>query len=509
MQAVILSRVSSEEQKQGFSPEAQLTNARRYQKALKMDLIKEFYFDESASYSKPNSKRTKFWEVINYIKDQYKNTGQRIALIADVVDRLQRGFRELNTLEDMINDGVVELHFVEDKLVVNLENIEDTGGNWESKILEAKNYIRKLRKNVKRGMRGAREEGVVFKLPEGYIRKNGEVTLSNNSDLISEAFDLFSSGRYIQVEIVKQLNEKGFKTTKGAKLSNQTLNKILKNPFYYGIAKSKYGNFSHIYQPLTTKTIFDKCQTILDQNLKSNKKQKRGFRPYSFRNILTCSCGRTINPYTAKIRYNYYRCVNNECEYYQQVIKEEILLKQAENILKGLVFSNEAVNFIVDKLKADFNHESLYQKQKRVEIYKDIEKFGEMKDNLLNKYLESNTSITDDIYTKKSQELESKIYELNLQLRQKTNENAELHLTASSLFNLINRLPEVFKSSNPQEKNQILKYLISNSLQTGEKAEFNLKKPFLFLFNNAENQHWFGNRDSNPNSWYQKPKSYH
>ena len=50
------------------------------------------------------------------------------------------------------------------------------------------------------------------------------------------------------------------------------------------------------------------------------------------------------------------------------------------------------------------------------------------------------------------------------------------------MFSLINRLPEVFKSSNNEEKNKILKYLISNSLQTGNKADIYLKKPFVFLY---------------------------
>ena len=497
MHAVILSRVSSEEQKQGFSPEAQLTNARRYLKALKFDLLKEFYFDESASYSKPNSKRTKFWEVIDYVKEQHKINKKRVTLICEVVDRLQRGFRELNTLEDLINDGVIELHFVEDHLVVNRENIEDTGGNWESKILESKNYIRKLRKNVKRGMRGAREEGVVFKFPEGYTRKNGEVSTTDSSELISEAFLLFSTGSYSQTEIVFKLNEKGFKTQSGKKLTPATLNKILNNTFYYGLAKSTLGNYRHIYKPLTTEAIFDKCQAILKGRVTNNKKAKWKAKPFAFREVLTCvGCKRTINPDGPKKGiYNYYRCANKECVHYQKVVKEEVVLNQAEEILKHLVFPDEAIEFIVEKLRSDFDKESLYIKQKRAEIYSKIEEYENMRSTLVDKYLLG--SITDDIYSKKSNEYESKVYELNLQLTQETRGSSELHLTVQSVFNLVNRLPEIFKSSNTTEKNQILKYILSNSLQEGAKVDLNLKKPFLYLFKKQDIQCWFGDRDSN------------
>lgn len=392
----------------------------------------------------------------------------------------------------------LELHFVSDNQILNSKISAVEKFTFSMSLGLAKYYSDAISDNVRRANEKLRNQGVVNKFPEGYIRQNGQVNTTDSSELISEAFSLFSSGRYNQAELCELLNKKGFKTNTDKKLTRQTLNKILNNPFYYGLAKSKYGNYQHIYKPLTTKTIFDKCQDILNQNTKSSRKQKRGFRPYPFRNLLTCSeCDRTINPYTAKQKYNYYRCVNKECQYYQEVIKEEILLKQAETVLKNLVFPNEAIEFIVDKLKNDFNQESLYQKQKRAEIYREKEKLEAMRNNLLDKYLDPNSSITDSIYTEKDKELESKIYELNLQLTQETKETTDLHLTVSSLFNLINRLPEIFKSSNSTEKNQILKYLISNSLQTGQKAEFNLKKPFLFLYQNQSNQCWFGDRDSN------------
>lgn len=59
----------------------------------------------------------------------------------------------------------------------------------------------------------------------------------------------------------------------------------------------------------------------------------------------------TINPYTAKGKYNYCRCVNPDCKYYQKGIREGLLLEQAEEVLTNLVFPDEAIEFIVDKLK--------------------------------------------------------------------------------------------------------------------------------------------------------------
>ncbi len=488
MKSIILSRVSSEDQIKGKSLDAQKRECGKYVKENRLELLKLFEFQESATIDE----RDELNKCLEFIHKQ-KET---IALVVHCVDRLQRGFKESTILEKMIMNKNLEVHFIKESLVVREDNFLEVSLQWDMYILGAKIYVNSLKKHVRKGMKESRAQGIVYKFPEGYFRQNGQVDTTDSSELISEAFNLFRTGNYNQAELCDYLNKKGFKTNKGKKLTRQTLNKTLNNSFYYGLAKSKYGNYRHIYKPLTTKIIFDKCQAILNQNQNSGKKQKRGFKPYPFRNLLTCSkCNRTINPYTAKQTYNYHRCINKDCIYYQQVIKEEVLLKQAENILTNLVFPSEAVEFIVEKLKNDFNNESLYQKQQRIKLNNEIEKFEDRRSRLTDLFVDG--SITKDDYTKKQQEYESKIYELNLELSHETRESTDLHLTVSSLFNLINRLPEVFKSSNSHEKNQILKYLISNSLQTGQKAEFNLKKPFLFLYKNADKQHWFGDRDSN------------
>jgi hypothetical protein len=118
-------------------------------------------------------------------------------------------------------------------------------------------------------------------------------------------------------------------------------------------------------------------------------------------------------------------------------------------------------------------------------------------------------SITKDDYTKKQAEYESKIYELRLKQTQETRESTELHLTVESLFNLVNRLPEIFRSSNTEEKNKILTYLISNSLQEGAKADLNLQKPFIYLYQKQGVQHWHGLRESNPHRRFWRPLFYH
>ena len=87
MKAVILARVSTEMQEDGFSLDAQLDRLRNYCSLKDLEIAKEFTFVESSFHGK----RTKFYEAVNYIKRQSKLT----ALVVDTVDRLQRTFKVL------------------------------------------------------------------------------------------------------------------------------------------------------------------------------------------------------------------------------------------------------------------------------------------------------------------------------------------------------------------------------------------------------------------------------
>lgn len=94
MKAVILARVSTEMQEDGFSLDAQLDRLRNYCSLKDLEIAKEFTFVESSFHGK----RTKFYEAVNYIKRQSKLT----ALVVDTVDRLQRTFNEFPMLLELV-----------------------------------------------------------------------------------------------------------------------------------------------------------------------------------------------------------------------------------------------------------------------------------------------------------------------------------------------------------------------------------------------------------------------
>ena len=113
MDAIILARVSTEEQKEaGNSLPAQLLRMQRYSNEKLFVIVKEFNFDESAW----KTERAEFRKVIEMLKSSKKP----MALICDKIDRLIRNFTsDLVEIEELRKDGKLELHFPSDNIILH------------------------------------------------------------------------------------------------------------------------------------------------------------------------------------------------------------------------------------------------------------------------------------------------------------------------------------------------------------------------------------------------------
>jgi hypothetical protein len=188
--------------------------------------------------------------------------------------------------------------------------------------------------------------------------------------------------------------------------------------------------------------------------------------------------------------------VNKTCKYHQVTVKEEILIKEVDEIINKIKIPDKIIKLIFPKLKSKFETQSLFEKQKRKDLQSKISEAKNRKSKLID--ILTDGSITKEDYAIKANEYEEKLSNLQLELSQLTQDDKSVHLGLDKLISLANRIPEVYKSSNTITKNKILKNLISNSKQMGRLVEFNLQKPYSILTEINENQNWCIQRDSNP-----------
>ena len=86
MNAIILARVSTKEQEEGHSIDAQISRLQEYCQRKQLGVLKVYRVIESST----QSERKEFQQVINFAKSQ-KET---VAIVIDAVDRFQRRFKE-------------------------------------------------------------------------------------------------------------------------------------------------------------------------------------------------------------------------------------------------------------------------------------------------------------------------------------------------------------------------------------------------------------------------------
>jgi site-specific DNA recombinase len=189
----------------------------------------------------------------------------------------------------------------------------------------ATQYIRELSENVKRGYRAKLEKGEwPNHAPYGY--KNDKATKllvfdEKQSPMVQRTFELFASGLYSMSDVRRMLNAEGFRTSAGTKIGKSTVERIIKNPFYFGMMERNGKYYEGKHQPLISKALFDQAQDVLN-NVTRPKTQELLFPLRGLLICADCTC-----QYTASLKkgHQYYYCTNGKgiCEAHSRYMRSE------------------------------------------------------------------------------------------------------------------------------------------------------------------------------------------
>lgn len=166
---------------------------------------------------------------------------------------------------------------------------------------------------------------------------------------LTNMFRLFSTEKYSVDQIRDMLYEDGLRSKNGKKVSRSCLYSYLKNPFYIGKFIFKDEEFNGNHKPLTTKTVFDLCQRIMEKN-NHNACRRRKYK-WLLTGVAYChKCGsRLYCSHNHKKKMAYYHGS------YPMGCKEYIPLEELENQvaeeLKSIKFSERFKQKIHDKAK--------------------------------------------------------------------------------------------------------------------------------------------------------------
>lgn len=395
-------RVSTEDQKE-FSPEAQLKAIKKYCKDNNIILDNEYiYIDEGISGRKAE-KRPAFQDMIKHAKQKEFNM-----ILVHKFDRFARSREDSVVYKSLLKKEC-------DIRVISItESIED---DKFSVILEAmleamaEYYSLNLSDEVKKGMTEKAQRGEYQSSPPfGYEMKDKKlVILEDEAKAIKLIFDDFLNGQGF-LQIAKKLNDLGYLTHRGNKFENRTIEYILNNPVYCGMARwTPTGKIRRNYkcedslivesnhEPIIDKKTFDLVQKKLEERKQITRKHYKGTNPQNLHwlnGLVRCKlCGCTF----VRNQKEYYNCngyVKGKCSTSQNIkiglIEQAILNQIKEDFSKPTklinrckTISNSDVDIILSQL------EKLPEKEARAkEAYLNgidtLEEYKENKKNIEN-----------------------------------------------------------------------------------------------------------------------------
>lgn len=488
MKAIILARVSTEEQREaGNSLPAQIERLTNYCDRRKLEIIKSVSFDESAY----KNKRDEFDKLVAIVQKISKK--EKLAVCFDKVDRLSRSIfdKRVGILYELALSDKIELHFVSDGQVINNQMSAVEKFQFGMSLGLAKYYSDAISDNVKRAYEQKIKKGEwIGQAYVGYqnitlVDESKDVVIDEErAPLVLKMFELYATRKYSMKGLAKEMFNQGFRSRKGVAVSTSQVQTMLRNPFYYGMMKIKGVLYPHKYEPIVSKYLFDKVQDVINGYNRQNF--KRTNKPYIFRGLIKCpECGCSITPELQK-GYVYYHCTNyhGDCKNVFW-LREEELLSQIKIFFQSLKLEPEALEKLKDELRATHETEKAYYEKSLDNINRKLATIDARLKVMYTDRLDGR--ITTEAYDAMVTDYKKEQEDLLQQYKEHSTGDKNFYITASKILDLSQRAWELFQNSEPQEKTQLVGFLLQNLTLQGRKLLFEVKTPFDSIVEYAQN----------------------
>ena len=449
-------------------------------------------FDESAYKDKRD-------EFDRALADIYNST-EKVMVVFDKVDRFSRNIFDPRTpkLLKLSEEDKIEIHFASDNIIIHKNMNAMQKSQFHMSLVFAQYYSGAISDNIKRAHEKMRRDGkITAGCPLGHLNvaidptdpksKRTVIIDPVRGFYVARGYELYATSQYSDDKIADVLYEEGFRSKKGKRVSKSNITKMLTNPFYIGISKNKVREYPHSYARIfQDRELWDLCQEI---RVKKNKNIKTHTKKLShiFKGIAKCShCGCSMTPEgTKNAGNNYYVCSNskNLCNKTETRVNEKDLLKPIYELMDKFANIPEHMAKTIDEeINKSINYEKEYRDKQILTCQKEYDKWKNASDKLVRDYYADNLgSITNDDYDKMLQEFKDKqqIAEIRLSEFTKADYTYKNHIV--QVINLCRRAKVIFNSSTTEEKNKLLKFLLTNCEVRKKTFIYQVKSPFTYI----------------------------
>lgn len=499
--AVIFDRVSSADQRDGFSLEAQRGLASKYVADKKLRVLRDWSVDESAAN---HADRKHFFQMLEYVR-----TNRITHVIFDKIDRAVRNLESAVEIEKLIKSGV-KFHFVREHLIIDDESPSHEKMRFYLGLILATYYIDNLRSEIRKGLDTRTEQGLWNHVaPFGYKnirqgRANRAVVIHDEIEapIAKEVFELFATGNYPLDALVSHIK---------AKVTNRTVTKrlietMLNNPFYIGYLpsrKSRGTDRKGAHEPLISRSLWDQVQKVKGIRAMNHQGSRSGAVPKPLMGLFRCGvCNHSVTgeqkrKASGKV-FIYYRCANLKCEQKRKNTPQAALMGQIEAAFEPFArFTPEATKAFIESLHGRLEDLDLYTRkmsgelaEKRIEIKRSIEKL---------ELLHAAGVLTDTELTEVRRIKESTLNEVKLEIAAYNEADNRTFKKGLRLIELLASVRNYMqRPGNELEKVRLAKLVLSNPILKDGTIQFSYQKPFDVLLDLSSKENWWRTRKVPP-----------
>ncbi|HEY0161031.1 MAG TPA: recombinase family protein [Thermoanaerobaculia bacterium] len=494
--AIYARRSTDAEDKQVQSLPAQLYWARDI--CARNEIVDPLVFEERRSAKTPG--RPEFNRLLSLIQK-----GEVDTVICWKADRLARnaldGGSILYALESkklgriITSDRIYMADQADEHFVLHLE----LG-------LSAK-FSKDLSKNTKRGMeekwRNGEWTGIA---PLGYLnrrdeRNHGTIVVDGRAaPYVRKLFELAATGNYSLLRLATIAEEewrlnfirRRRMNSRRRGIPLNTIQRILRNPFYVGMMRIKDRLIPGSHAPLINKALFDRVQDVLaGRYVAAERPQTKSF-PYS--GLIRCGgCGRRLTAYT-KVKpsgrsYTYYICSNRSkkrCS--EPQIVEHEFTAAIESALLHLVLPREEKELCLRMVEELATARRATAGEERNRLLAEIDVFERQNKRLLDLLVEGAISQPD--YNFKRAELNEQLASAQMKVRV-FSEDLEQRIELARAF--ISGLPEgisEFQTTDAEGKKEYVRRLGLELVAQDKKVHVHAEKPTAILMDRSALPIW-------------------
>ena len=270
---------------------------------------------------------------------------------------------------------------------------------------------------------------------------------------------------------------------------------MLKNPFYYGEMVIRGEKMPHAYEPLISKSLYDKVQEIRSGGKIHTKMREYAGIPFVFRGLVKCAnCGCTISSETHTKKsgrvYRYLRCAHSKGNCNQILVSEKVLLQQLnDEVFSKLKFTCSIVEplkrCVQKKLLEESEANTIVKRKITVELNNLEAKERRVKDSFFE------GDITREEWLEEKAIIATKREELQRTAEKYADISKDIQVTVNEILDIAATVSDIMKKANPTQQNKLLSLMLSECYLDGQKLIYKLQKPFDKLLNLKNASTWF------------------